>query len=93
MSTKHFETEAIRTQLERSQFQEHSTPFYDDDHSPFQAHSTHTYPKTHLALWHLAVSLKDSLKPPKPKQRSQFYFRKNFDSLLTADNAWRRSCQ
>ena len=28
MSDKHFETEAIRTQLERSQFQEHSTPMY-----------------------------------------------------------------
>ncbi|NQV77295.1 MAG: aminotransferase class I/II-fold pyridoxal phosphate-dependent enzyme [Lutibacter sp.] len=28
MSIKHFETEAIRTQLERSQFQEHSTPLY-----------------------------------------------------------------
>ena len=28
MSKFHFETEAIRTQLERSQFQEHSTPLY-----------------------------------------------------------------
>ena len=28
MSDKHFETEAIRTQLERSQFQEHTTPMY-----------------------------------------------------------------
>lgn len=28
MSTKNFETEAIRTQLERSHFQEHSTPLY-----------------------------------------------------------------
>ncbi len=28
MSKNHFETEAIRTQLERSQFQEHSTPLY-----------------------------------------------------------------
>jgi len=28
MGKKHFETEAIRTQLERSQFQEHSTPLY-----------------------------------------------------------------
>ncbi len=28
MSKKRFETEAIRTQLERSQFQEHSTPLY-----------------------------------------------------------------
>ncbi|MFK5959100.1 MAG: aminotransferase class I/II-fold pyridoxal phosphate-dependent enzyme [Lutibacter sp.] len=28
MSKHHFETEAIRTQLERSQFQEHSTPLY-----------------------------------------------------------------
>jgi len=28
MSDKNFETEAIRTQLERSQFQEHSTPMY-----------------------------------------------------------------
>jgi O-succinylhomoserine sulfhydrylase len=28
MSNYHFETEAIRTQLERSQFQEHSTPLY-----------------------------------------------------------------
>ncbi|MBT8316803.1 MAG: aminotransferase class I/II-fold pyridoxal phosphate-dependent enzyme [Lutibacter sp.] len=28
MSNKHFETEAIRTQLERSHFQEHSTPLY-----------------------------------------------------------------
>ncbi|MCF6182979.1 aminotransferase class I/II-fold pyridoxal phosphate-dependent enzyme, partial [Lutibacter sp.] len=28
MSKNHFETDAIRTQLERSQFQEHSTPLY-----------------------------------------------------------------
>ncbi|WP_299523429.1 aminotransferase class I/II-fold pyridoxal phosphate-dependent enzyme [uncultured Lutibacter sp.] len=28
MSSKHFETDAIRNQLERSQFQEHSTPLY-----------------------------------------------------------------
>ncbi len=28
MSKKYFETEAVRTQLERSQFQEHSTPLY-----------------------------------------------------------------
>lgn len=28
MSTNNFETDAIRTQLERSQFQEHSTPLY-----------------------------------------------------------------
>ncbi|AMC10892.1 O-succinylhomoserine sulfhydrylase [Lutibacter profundi] len=28
MSKHHFETDAIRTQLERSQFQEHSTPLY-----------------------------------------------------------------
>ena len=28
MDNKNFETEAIRTQLERSQFQEHSTPMY-----------------------------------------------------------------
>ena len=28
MSKNHFETDAIRTQLERSQFQEHSTPMY-----------------------------------------------------------------
>ena len=28
MSTKHFETEAIRTQLERTQFLEHSAPLY-----------------------------------------------------------------
>jgi len=28
MSKHHFETEAIRTQIERSQFQEHSTPIY-----------------------------------------------------------------
>jgi len=28
MSDKHFETAAIRTQLERSQFQEHTTPMY-----------------------------------------------------------------
>ena len=28
MSKKHFETAAIRTQLERSQFQEHTTPLY-----------------------------------------------------------------
>jgi O-succinylhomoserine sulfhydrylase len=28
MSDKHIETEAIRTQLERSQFQEHTTPMY-----------------------------------------------------------------
>src|SRR6056300_1237013 len=28
MSTKKFETEAIRRQLERSQYQEHTTPLY-----------------------------------------------------------------
>ena len=28
MSTPHFETEAIRTQIERSQFLEHSSPLY-----------------------------------------------------------------
>ena len=28
MSDKNFETEAIRNQMERSQFQEHSTPLY-----------------------------------------------------------------
>lgn len=28
MSSNHFETEAIRTQTERSQFLEHSTPMY-----------------------------------------------------------------